>query len=437
MYRINKVRLLLLFLLFFNSIFAIDTVNLQTSRYSKLSIAINNFACSHKSLYSDYLKLNSIIISDLIISGLYNILDNINVIDRKFGISHVPNFAEWKKIKADILVNGEIRKESRNHYKIYFNVWDIILNKLLLSKSFSIQRQDLNLGSHIIANHIYELLTGAKGYFDSKIAYISEVYSRKKKIKRLAVMNFDGTNNQFLTDGKNIVLNPEFSSDGKKILYVSYAKKMPQVFLKHLYTGEEVIIGNFPGMSFAPQFSPDDKKIIFSVAKKGATNLFQMDIATQNITKITNNFSINTSPSYSPDGEQIVMNSDYGGSTQIYIMNKDGSNKHRISFGGGSYREPSWSPRGDYILFTKIEKGEGFMIGIMKPDGSGEKILTKGFQVEKPAWCPNGRVIIFTKLKVNSKIGLHEPYLYTIDISVFNERLIPTPKAASHAAWAY
>lgn len=434
-YRVGLIFLLSFNLL--NNVFAIDIVNVWVSHYSKLSIAVNDFVCSQKSLHQDSIKLNTVIVSDLTKSGLYRMLDNINLIDRKFGVRHVPNFAAWKKIKADILVNGEIIKKSRNHYKIYFNIWDTSLNKLLLSKSFNIQSKDLNLGSHILANHIYELLTGDKGYFDSKIAYISEIYSKGKKIKRLAIMNFDGTDHQFFTDGKNIVLNPKFSSDGTKLLYVSYARKMPQVFLKNLYTGQEVIIGDFPGMSFAPQFSPDDKKIIFSIAKRGITNLFEIGIATKNITKITNNFSINTSPSYSPDGSKIVMNSDCGGSSQIYVMNKDGSNKHRISFGGGLYSEPSWSPRGDYILFTKIKKGQGFMIGIMKPNGSEEKILTKGFQVEQPTWCPNGRVIMFTKVKVNVQTRLPESYLYVIDITGFNERLIPTPKAASDASWAY
>jgi TolB protein len=157
-----------------------------------------------------------------------------------------------------------------------------------------------------------------------------------------------------------------------------------------------------------------------------------MDLRTRQLRQLTNTAAIDTAPSYSPDGRQIVFESDRDGGQQIYVMNADGSGQQRISFGQGRYSTPVWSPRGDNIAFTRFSGGR-FSIGVMRPDGSGERILTEGFHNEGPTWSPNGRVIMFFRESGGENGG---PKLYSVDLTGYNERPVPTPTFASDPAWS-
>ncbi|KAJ6644869.1 Tol-Pal system protein TolB [Pseudolycoriella hygida] len=250
-------------------------------------------------------------------------------------------------------------------------------------------------------------------------------------------MDYDGANQRYLTNGKNLVLTPRFSPASDKILYLAYLNKQkPHVYMRDLKTNKESLVGNFPGMSFAPRFSPNGNKAIMSIAQKGATHIFEIDLSTRATRQLTTGSRvINTSPSYSPDGNKIVFNSDRSGSRQLYIMNVDGSNVERISFGGGAYAAPSWSPRGDYIAFTKITRSEGFTIGVIKLDAvaeeNNERIITSGYLVEGPCWASNGRVIMFAKGWAPRGQAAGRSRIYSIDLTGYNEREITTPQDAS------
>jgi TolB protein len=253
-------------------------------------------------------------------------------------------------------------------------------------------------------------------------------------------MDQDGQNHQYLTDGKDLVLTPRFSPDGKKILYLSYKNNTPQVHMLNLRNGRSKLIGDLPGMSFAPRFSPDGKSALMSIARNGNTHIYEINLKSRKKMQLTEGTSINTSPSYSPDGKKIAYNSDRHGSRQIFIMNKDGSGSKRISFGGGSYSEPEWSSR-NYIGFTKVVRGIGFTIGVLHPDANEEqnteRLIASGYLVESPSWATNGRVLAFTKgappTKKKSR-GLNR--IYTMDFTGYNERIIPTPHDASDADWS-
>jgi TolB protein len=185
-------------------------------------------------------------------------------------------------------------------------------------------------------------------------------------------------------------------------------------------------------MSFAPRFSPDGQRIVLSFEQGGITNIYTMDLRTKRTTRLTNTPGIDTSPSYSPDGRQIVFTSDRGGQQQIYVMNADGSNQRRVSFGQGTYATPVWSPRGDLIAFTRLSGGR-FSIGVMRPDGSQERILTEGYHNEGPTWAPNGRVLMFFREVPGEGGG---PQLWSVDITGYNERRVPTPAWGSDPAWS-
>ena len=222
---------------------------------------------------------------------------------------------------------------------------------------------------HIIADAIYERITGEKGYFDTRVVFVDESGPKNKRVKRLAIMDQDGHNVRLLTTGKDLVLTPRFSPSTQEITYMSFEGGTPKVYLLNIETGQKEIVGTFPGMTFAPRFSPDGQRIIMSLEQAGAANIYAMDLRSRRTTQLTNSPAINTSPSYAPDGRQIVFQSDRDGSQQIYVMNANGSGQRRISSGGGSYSTPVWSPRGDLIAFTK-QAGGKFLIGVMKPDGS-------------------------------------------------------------------
>jgi len=291
--------------------------------------------------------------------------------------------------------------------------------------------------AHIVADAIYERITGEQGYFDTRIVYISETGPLERRIKRLSIMDQDGANHRFLSDGNTLVLTPRFSPTQQEITYLAYFNDQPRVYLFNIDTGEQEVLGDFPGMTFAPRFSPDGNQVIMSLAENGNSDIHVMDLRTRRVRRLTKHPAIDTAPSFSPDGRKIVFESDRGGSQQLYVMNADGSNQHRISFkSGGRYGTPVWSPRGDLIAFTKIQSGL-FHIGVMRPDGSGERLLTRAFLVESPTWSPNGRVLMYFKQeKTDDKGRGRNSRLYSIDLTGQNEREIITPVEASDPAWS-
>jgi len=290
--------------------------------------------------------------------------------------------------------------------------------------------------AHIIADEIYKRLTGEEGYFDTRIVYISESGPLDARIKRLSIMDQDGHNHQFLTDGSYLVLTPRFSPTSQEVAYMSYFNNEPRIYIVDLETNRQELLGTFPGMTFAPRFSPDGKSIIMSLAEKGLTDIYMLNLQTQDVNQLTDSPSIDTSPTFSPDGNRVVFNSDRGGTQQLYVMNFDGSKQRRISFGKGRYATPVWSPRGDLIAFTKMYQGK-FFIGVMRPDGSGERLIASGFLVEGPTWAPNGRVLMYFKQEPSDDKGEGGSVkLFRVDITGHNETQIITPADASDPAWS-
>jgi TolB protein len=290
--------------------------------------------------------------------------------------------------------------------------------------------------AHIISDEIFERLSGDSGYFDTRIVYVSESGPQNKRVKRLAIMDQDGENHQYLTDGSFLVLTPRFSPTSQEITYLAYFKNEPRVYIFNLETGQQELLGSFPGMTFAPRFSPSGDKIIMSLAEKGITDIYTMNLNNQEVERLTNSNSIDTSPSYSPDASKIIFNSDRGGSQQIYIMDANGKNIKRISFGEGRYATPVWAPKGELIAFTKMHKNK-FYIGVMAPDGSGERLLAEGYLVEGPTWAPNGRVLMYFKQDRPVDDGKSTNVnLYKIDITGFRETRIITPSDGSDPAWS-
>lgn len=405
---------------------AVVEVNINKGNVDPLPIALTDF------LSGDQLgaEITSIIAADLERSGLFAPIDKKAFIEKISNPDVAPRFEDWKVINAQALVTGRITKQPDGRLKAEFRLWDTFAGQQLAGQQFFTTPENKRRVAHIIADAIYERLTGEKGYFDTRIVFVDEFGSAQKRVKRLAIMDQDGANVRYLSNGKDLVLTPRFSPSRQEITYMSFAGDRPRVYLLQLETGQQELVGNFPGMTIAPRFSPDGQKVVMSLLQDdGSANIYTMDLRSRTTTRLTSSQAIDTSASYSPDGSKIVFESDRGGRQQIYVMGADGSNPQRISFGNGSYSTPVWSPRGDLIAFTKQSGGQ-FSIGVMKTDGSGERLLTSGFHNEGPTWAPNGRVLMFFR---ESAAGAR---LFTIDLTGRNERQIQTPNSASDPAWS-
>ncbi|MBL8577810.1 MAG: Tol-Pal system protein TolB [Mesorhizobium sp.] len=403
-------------------------IDVTQGNIEPLPIAVTDF------LSSDALgaEITSIIAADLQRSGLFAPIDKGAFIEKISNPDGAPRFEDWKVINAQALVTGRVTQESDGRLRAEFRLWDTFAGQQLIGEQFFANKANSRRVAHIIADAIYERLTGEKGYFDTRVVFIDESGSKNQRKKRLAIMDQDGANVRYLSDGSSITLTPRFSPTRQEITYMSYESGQPRVYLLQIETGQRELVGNFPGMTFAPRFSPDGQKVIMSLLRDdGNSNIYAMDLRSRTTTRLTNSAAIDTSPSYSPDGSQVVFTSDRGGQPQIYVMSADGSGQNRISFGGGSYSTPVWSPRGDLIAFTKQSGGE-FQIGVMKTDGSGERILSSGFSQEGPTWAPNGRYIMYFK----EGSGSGGPRLYSIDLTGRNEQQIPTQNFASDPAWS-
>jgi len=401
-----------------------------------MPIAIPPFAAAAGGGSQEGHDIPGVVAADLGGSGLFRPLDPQSFIADASATDSQPNFADWRPINAQALITGAVETQADGRLHVAFRLWDVFAGQQLTGFGYTTTPQNGRRIAHIIADETYKRITGEEGYFDTRIVYVAESGPPRRRIKRLAIMDEDGANNRYLTDGRALVLTPRFSPTAQEITYLSYANGPPRVYLMNIDTGQQEVIGDFPGMTFAPRFAPDGNRVILSRAENGATNIFVFDLRTHSVSRLTDDDAIDTSPCYSPDGGRIVFNSDRGGSQQLYVMNSDGSGVRRISFGAGRYATPVWSPRGDQIAFTKIDAGS-FSIGVMRPDGSGERLLTHGFLVEGPSWAPNGRVLLyFSQEPSDANGGGGSPHLYSIDLTGYNQREISTPGAASDPAWS-
>jgi TolB protein len=380
-------------------------------------------------------EIAGVISADLERSGLFRPIDPRSFI-QNVAATDAPRFEDWRQINAQALVTGAVETQGEGRLGVQFRLWDVYAGQQLTGFGYTTTPQNWRRIAHIIADEVYKRITGEDGYFDTRIVYVAESGPQQSRTKRLAIMDQDGANNHYLTDGRAMVLTPRFSPTAQEVTYLSFAGKQPRAYLLNIDTGQQEAIGDFPGMTFAPRFSPDGNRVILSRAINGSSNIYTFDLRTHATTRLTDDDAIDTSPCYSPDGGQIVFNSDRGGSQQLYVMGAGGGGVHRISFGSGKYGTPVWSPRGDLIAFTKIS-GSSFYIGVMRPDGSGERLLTQGFLVEGPTWAPNGRVLMYFAEGPSDASGYGgSPHLETIDLTGLNKRDEPTAGPASDPAWS-
>lgn len=429
--------LALTFCLYINDVNADDIrIKINSGQVEPLPVAIADFTGNEGNSNQIGRQISEVISNNLVGSGQFKAVESAAFIAPPTSPSVRPNFTDWSPLGIKALVTGSVKNINNEEIEVEFRLWDVIAETDLIGLRLTVASKAWRRVAHIISDEIFERLSGDSGYFDTRIVYVSESGPQNKRVKRLAIMDQDGENHQYLTDGSFLVLTPRFSPTSQEITYLAYFKNEPRVYIFNLETGQQELLGSFPGMTFAPRFSPSGDKIIMSLAEKGITDIYTMNLNNQEVERLTNSNSIDTSPSYSPDASKIIFNSDRGGSQQIYIMDANGKNMKRISFGEGRYATPVWAPKGELIAFTKMHKNK-FYIGVMAPDGSGERLLAEGYLVEGPTWAPNGRVLMYFKQDRPVDDGKSTNVnLYKIDITGFRETRIITPSDGSDPAWS-
>ena len=402
--------------------------------FEPIPIAIPTFLGDTPEAEAAARDVTEVLVADLERSGLFRPLPREAYVQTLETIDETPDFSAWRAINADALVVGDARLQGDGRLRVRFRLYDPAAGEQLEGLQFFVDPAAWRRVAHKTADAVYSRLTGEAGYFDSRILFVAESGPKGDRAKRLALMDQDGANLRYLTDGSELVLTPRFAPTGQDFLYIGYGDGAPRVYLANVDTGQREALGRFPGMSFAPRFSPDGGQVALSLAQDGNTDLYLMDLATRSLRRLTASPAIDTSPSFSPDGRRIAFESDRGAGSQIYVMDAAAgeSSARRISFGDGRYSTPVWSPRGDLIAFTRIAGGR-FEIGVMDAEGRGERILDEGFHAEGPTWSPNGRVLAYFK---ETPGATGAPALWSVDIAGFNRRRIDTPGPASDPAWS-
>jgi TolB protein len=410
-------------------------IDITRARTDPIPIAVPDFAGSGEAGRVGR-EIARVVLNNLRNSGLFRPVERAAYIQTAEAAASAPRFQDWRVINAQALTTGRADLQG-DRLRVEFRLWDVLPEQQIQGTAFTAPLGNWRRIAHLISDVIYERLLGEKGYFDTRVVYVAESGPRDRRSRRLAIMDQDGENHRFLTDGSSAALTPRFHPNAQQIAFMSYHQNQPRVFLFNLDSGRQEVLGNFPGMTLSPRFSPDGRSVILSSTRGNDANIYIVDLGSRRERQLTSGGGLDVSPCFSPDGSQIVFNSDRGGDQQLYVMGADGGGARRISFGRGRYATPVWSPRGDLIAFTRIACGQ-FVIGVMRPDGSGERILSEGWGMEGPTFAPNGRVMMFFRESParDSRGSGYSSRLASIDIAGFNERQIVTPTDASDPAWS-
>jgi TolB protein len=400
------------------------SVDVTEGHRRPLPIAIADFAGPRGA------DIAAVVRANLERSGLFDVQSPASFLQRDTEVNLAPRFADWRVIKSEALVVGR-SGQTGNRLRVEFRLWDVYGESQMLGLEFGSAQENWRRIAHKVSDAIYQRLTGESGHFDSRIVFVAESGPRLRRIKRLAVMDQDGADPSFLTDGSEQVLSPRFNAQGQQIVYTTLGDRGIRLWVLDIESGRAETISGIGNLAFAPRFSPDGQSIIFSADRDGDTDVFLKNLRTGSLRKLTDNPAIDTSPAFSPDGKAIAFTSDRAGGPQLYRMNADGTGVRRLSFGPGAYSTPVWSPKGDLIAFTR-QRGGQFEIGVMNADGSGERTLASAYLVEGPTWSPNGRVIMFQREAAPGAPA----ELWTVDISGRNPRKMPYAAAGSDPAWS-
>lgn len=367
----------------------------------------------------------AVVSNDLSLSGIFDILPGQGTQSPKDMFAN-PELWPWQSYNGSVVATGIVTEEG-SELSVYFRLFDVQTGKILADGKVTGSEDRRRELAHQVSNAIYERLTGEKGYFDTQILYIAQYGRATKKTRRVAMVDCDGENARFLTDGSDTVTSPHSSSSRPLIAYSSCANLRNSIKIMDLRTCRPERL-EVNGVLFSPRFSPDGSTLIFCRGDKGTTSIYLHDLnsspSNPRVRRLTSTTGrIDVSPSQSPDGRSIVFASDRGGGgPKLYMLRQGETTPRLLSKGPGSYLCPVFSPDGQWIAFVKRGSDDGYYLGIMDAEGNNERLIARDFVIDNPSWAPNGRVLVFAGQQ--RRFG---PFsLYIVDFSGRSLRKLPT-----------
>ena len=332
-------------------------------------------------------KMGAIILADLERSGQFRGVDNggatLDEVTR-------PDVSVWRQKGADSLVTGSVVRLADGRFDVRFRLWDVVRGQDLGGQSYAVTQGDLRLAAHRIADFVYEKLTGDKGIFSTRIAYITKVQTRYN----LWVADADGENAQSALASPEPIISPAWSPNGAQLAYVSFESRKPVVYVHDVASGRRRLVANFRGSNSAPAWSPDSKTLAVTLSRDGGSQLYNIDAAGGEPRRLAQSGSIDTEPAYSPDGKSLYFVSDRGGAPQIYRMSPSGANPERVTFAGGYNISPALSPDGRWLAYVSRVSG-AFKLHVMELATGTVTAITDSTADESPSFSPNSRLIVY------------------------------------------
>jgi TolB protein len=332
--------------------------------------------------------ITAVMRADLERSGLFRALEVPPLLPQPSEASSV-NYAEWKSRLADALVLGSVAARTDGRFEVRFRLYDVVKQASIGGVAYTMSRDQLRATAHRIADYVYEKLTGEKGVFSTKIAYVVKRGARFE----LQVADADGANEQAMLVSNEPIISPAWSPNGKRIAYVSFQNKKPIVYVQDVEVPKQNVVANFKGSNSAPAWAPDGSKLAVALSRDGNSQIYLINPDGSNLRRLTNSAGIDTEPNFSPDGQWIYFTSDRGGSPQIYRMPASGGEAQRVTFEGSYNVSPRISPDGRSLAFI-MRNGGKFQAALLDLNTRQVQVLTDSELDESPSFAPNGRQIL-------------------------------------------
>jgi len=335
----------------------------------------------------------AVISSDLKRSGRFKPLPPEDMLAHPRSSSEV-GFRDWKVLGMENLVVGQLRPNGSGGYMVRFQLFDVFRGEQLVGHQFPTTKRNLRATAHRVADIIYQKLTGQRGAFDTRIAYVTSAGKGDVRRISLKVADADGHNPQTIVTSKEPLMSPAWSPDGRKLAYVSFEHGKPAVWVQEVFTGKRRKVASYKGINGAPAWSPDGRRLALTLSKDGNSEIYVLNLNNKSLKRLTNHYAIDTEPAWSPDAGTIMFTSDRGGKPQIYRVPSNGGKVKRVTFKGDYNARASYSPDGK-LLTMVTRQGRGFRIGVLDLASGGVRILSEGRLDESPSFAPNGSMVIY------------------------------------------
>ncbi len=368
------------------------TIEITEGVSSALPVAVVPFAAAGTAV-----DIGAIVNADLERSGYFKMLAQQAMTSRPSTAQQV-NFKEWQSLAQNYLVVGRANNTG-SQYDVQFQLLDVFKGGQLLGYKMTSSAADLRRTAHHISDLIFEKLTGKKGAFSGRIAYITtNNQGNNQQLHELQVADADGFNPQTIAKSVEPLMSPSWSPDHRKVAYVSFERKSSAIYVQTLATGQRERVAEFKGINGAPSWSPDGTRLALTLSKDGNPDIFVLNLSSRALTKLTKSSAIDTEPTWSPDGSSIVFTSDRGGKPQLYMTSSQGGQEKRITFSGDYNARGSFSPDGKNIVMVH-GNGGSYRIAVMDMATRSINVLTSGPADESPSFSPNGSMVLFASKK--------------------------------------